>query len=270
MLLKTHRHGDAQELLKSALTAEPGNLEVRAAYTNVVLRSGNLKNANDFVFATLKDHAKHDLYALCAAANIHYTQARESRDQTPPGIQERKKGFQRAAEFYEKALSIDTRCAVAAQGLAIVTAEDALGTLGGALPPGPSPEDSARRVSNAREALDVLGKVRECIDDGSVYVNMGHCYYARDEFDRAIESVCDTAFFGIPKADDVWTQYEAASRRYYEGRNVPVLLCLCRSWYAKATKDQSFAAINTALQFAQQVGLRALSCFRSTDRYTGA
>jgi RNA polymerase-associated protein CTR9 len=51
----------------------------------------------------------------------------------------------------------------------------------------------------------------------------------------------------------MFPQYEAASRRYYEGRNVPVLLCLCRSWYAKATKDQSFTAINTALDFARQV-----------------
>jgi RNA polymerase-associated protein CTR9 len=191
MYMKSHRHGEAQELLKTALTAEPHNLELRASYTNAVLRSGNLKLAKAFVFATLQDHAKHDVYALCAAANIHYMQARESRDATPEGIRERKKGFQRAAEFYEKALALDARCAVAAQGLAIVTAEDALGSLGGALPPGPTPEDSANRVNNAREALDILGKVRECLDDGSVYVNMGHCYYARDEFDRAIESVSD-------------------------------------------------------------------------------
>jgi RNA polymerase-associated protein CTR9 len=29
------------------------------------------------------------------------------------------------------------------------------------------------------------------------------------------------------------------------------LTCLYRSWYAKATKDQSFSAITTALQYAQ-------------------
>ena len=29
-------------------------------------------------------------------------------------------------------------------------------------------------------------------------------------------------------------------------------MCLCRSWYSKATKDQSFAAMNTALSYAEQ------------------
>lgn len=48
-------------------------------------------------------------------------------------------------------------------------------------------------------------------------------------------------------------QYESASTRFYDGHNVPVLLCLCRSWYAKANKDQSFAAMNTSLKYAQTV-----------------
>jgi hypothetical protein len=64
-----------------------------------------------------------------------------------------------------------------------------LGTLSGALSPGPAPNEGHRRVMNARDALEVFAKVRESTSDGSVYVNMGHCYFARDEFDRAIESV---------------------------------------------------------------------------------
>lgn len=48
-------------------------------------------------------------------------------------------------------------------------------------------------------------------------------------------------------------QYETASRRFYGGRDVPVLLCLCRAWYAKANKDLSFSAMTTALQYAQKV-----------------
>jgi RNA polymerase-associated protein CTR9 len=46
-------------------------------------------------------------------------------------------------------------------------------------------------------------------------------------------------------------QYETASNRYYQGQNVPALLCLTRSWYAKANKDQSFSAITAALGFAR-------------------
>jgi hypothetical protein len=45
------------------------------------------------------------------------------------------------------------------------------------------------RVMNACDALEKFAKVRESTNDGSVYVNVGHCYFALDEFDRAIASV---------------------------------------------------------------------------------
>ena len=50
-------------------------------------------------------------------------------------------------------------------------------------------EEANKRLKNARDALEVFAKIRESLNDGGVYVNMGHCYYARDDFDRAIESV---------------------------------------------------------------------------------
>ncbi|KAK7006015.1 Tetratricopeptide repeat protein 1 [Favolaschia claudopus] len=232
--LTLNRHNEAHDLFKQALAAQGSNLNVRAYYTYFLIQSNLPKPAKDFVFATLKDNDKHDVYSLCAAGWIMYQQSRESRDTSTKGTEERRRGFQRSAEFYEKALQLDPMCAFAAQGLAIVTAEDALGSLSGGPMPGSGVDEVQKRLKNAREALDVFAKVRESINDGSVYFNMGHCYYARDEFDRAIES------------------YETASTRFYDGHNVPVLLCLCRSWYAKATKDQSFPAMSTALRYAQQ------------------
>lgn len=188
MLVDLNKHNDAHELLKQSLSSQGSNLNLRAFYTHFLIQSNLPNPARGFVFGTLKDHDKHDIYSLCAAGWIQYHQARESRDASPKGVEERRRGFQRSAEFYEKALLLDPTCAVAAQGLAIVTAEDALGTLGGSLGP-VGPDESAKRVKNAREALDVFAKVRESLDAGSVYSNMGHCYYASDEFDRAIESV---------------------------------------------------------------------------------
>lgn len=187
MLSNMSRHNEAHDLIKQALAAQNSNLNLRAFYTHFLIETNLPKVAKDFVFATLKDHDKHDVYSLCAAGWIMYQQARESRDSTPKGSEERRKNFRRSAEFYEKALTLDPLCAVAAQGLAIVTAEDALGTLSGGIQP--SGDEAQRRLTNARDALDVFAKVRESINDGSVYSNMGHCYYARDEFDRAIESV---------------------------------------------------------------------------------
>jgi len=188
MLANLNRSNEAHDLLKQSLASQNNNLNLRAFYTYFLIQSNLPKPAKDFVFATLKDHDKHDVYSLCAAGWIMYHQSRESRDMTTKGLEERRRGFQRSAEFYEKALHLDSLCAVAAQGLAIVTAEDALGSLCGGTPVSGAAE-ATKRLRNAREALDVFVKVRESINDGSVYLNMGHCYYACDEFDRAIESV---------------------------------------------------------------------------------
>ncbi|KAI0338297.1 TPR-like protein [Trametopsis cervina] len=232
MLADLNRSNDAHDLLKQALLAENGNLNLRAFYTHFLIQSNMAKPAKELVFATLKEHERHDLYSLCAAGWIQYHQARESRDSSPKGVEDRRQGFRRSAEFYDKALQLDPMCAVAAQGLAIVIAEDALGNLGGSIGP-ILPDEGTKRVKNARDALDIFAKVRESIDDGSVYANMGHCYYAVDEYDRAIES------------------YETASKKFYHNKNVAVLQCLCRSWVAKAVKDQSFASMKTALRYAQ-------------------
>lgn len=187
MLVNIGQPNEAHELLKQALATQNTNLNLRAFYTSFLLQH-NVKVAKDFVFATLKDHERHDVYSLCAAGWILYTQSRDNRDPNPKMIEERKRNFQRAVEAYHKALQLDPLCAVAAQGLAIAVAEDALGTLSG-VPPVSAADDAQRRLKNSREALDVFAKIRETLNDGSIYVNMGHCYYARDEFDRAIESV---------------------------------------------------------------------------------
>ncbi len=184
---------DAHEILKQALVSQGNNLNLRAYYTYFLLQSNLMRPAKDFVFATLKDHDKHDLYSLCSAGYIMYQQARESRDVSPEGLKTRRRTFERSVDLYEKALSLDPTCAIAAQGLAIATAEDALGSFG------MQSEDPHLRLSDAREALDIFAKVRETISDGSIYSNMGHCYYTRDEFDRAIESVRTFLFLPLSR-----------------------------------------------------------------------
>jgi RNA polymerase-associated protein CTR9 len=57
-------------------------------------------------------------------------------------------------------------------------------------------------------------------------------------------------------------QYETASRRFYNGKNIPVLLCLSRSWYGKANKDQKYNAMQTALKYAQSVRLFVFHFFK--------
>jgi len=188
MLISVGRVNEAHDILKASLSSHNSDLNLRATYTHFLIQANLPKVAKDFVYTTLRDD-KYDVYSLCASGWIMYTQSRDNKDGGSKAMDERRRGFLRATEFYEKALQLDPSCAFAAQGLAIAIAEDALGTLGGAMPRPGVLEDPSKRFQNCREALDIFGKVRESFNDGSVYANMGHCYYTRDEFDRAIESV---------------------------------------------------------------------------------
>jgi RNA polymerase-associated protein CTR9 len=188
------RWDEASNLIKQALTSNEKNSNIRALYIYYLTLphffNGNphsLKFAKVFTFNVLKEDP-HDVYALCAAGRLIYHDARENRDPSPAGAAQRMENFVKAANIYIKALSIDPQCAIAAQGLAIVIAEDVLGSWA----PGQAVDDGmhkARYAQNARQALDIFAKVRESLNDESVYINMGHCHFVREEHDKAIESV---------------------------------------------------------------------------------
>jgi len=176
----------ADQLLKEALTALPASAELRALYTFFLVETSQSRAARDFARATLKEHNKHDLYALCAVGMLQYLDARELKGHE----RDRNDKFARAAEFYDKALSLQPTCAFAAHGLAISIAENTIGT--GAEPVAgqtAGQADAAGKAKNSRDALTVLMKVKESVNDASVYINLGHVHFIRDEFDRAIESV---------------------------------------------------------------------------------
>ncbi|CAH7670136.1 pol II transcription elongation factor [Phakopsora pachyrhizi] len=238
MYLSERNFDKTNSLLKEALTSQTGNGELRALYTYFLIESNQLKQARDFAVATLKDHDKQDIYALCASGTLLYTQARENKQQGPEAAFDRASKFFRSTEFFEKALQLDPQCAFAAHGLAIALAEHALGPGGPAAynanPISSASESSVLRVKNLRDSITILNKVREALNDGSVYVNLGHCHYLRDEFERSIEN------------------YSTASRRFYRGKNAQVLLYLARAWYQKASKDKSFLSLRNALNCAQE------------------
>lgn len=144
------------------------------------------------------------MYALCASGALSYLEARENKHQGKDAQRDRVAKFTRAAEFFDKALQLYPQCAFAAQGLAIGLAESTLGNgpadagaAAAATTPGgtaaPLTEYQAR-LRNARDALNILTKVKESVNDASVYVNIAHCHFARDEYDRAIENVSRAIF----------------------------------------------------------------------------
>ncbi|GAA5974558.1 hypothetical protein JCM5350_001189 [Sporobolomyces pararoseus] len=230
--------------LKEALTSSPNNPELRSLYTYFLFSTFQLRLARDFSRQTLKEISRHDLYALCSSGIISYLEARENKGESKEALKERQIRFCRSAEFFDKALQLDPMCAVAAQGLAISLAEGNLGnptsTSGdpssstSSSSSSTSLQDSQTRQKNARDALLILTKVKESINESSVYVNLGHCHLSRDEFEKAAEN------------------YSVASKRYLEEKSSTVLWYISRSWYFKALKESSFTDLEKSIKIGQQ------------------
>ncbi|GAA5955404.1 hypothetical protein JCM3765_006767 [Sporobolomyces pararoseus] len=230
--------------IKEALTSSPNNPELRALYTYFLFSTFQLRLARDFSRQTLKEISRHDLYALCSSGIISYLEARENKLETREALKERQMRFCRSAEFFDKALQLDPMCAVAAQGLAISLAEGNLGntlldststtTTTSSSSSSSALQDSQIRQRNARDALLILTKVKESINESSVYVNLGHCHLARDEFEKAAEN------------------YLTASKKYLQSKSSTVLWYISRAWYFKALKESSFKDLEKSIEFGQQ------------------
>lgn len=164
--------------------ADESNVAVRSVYTKFLISIGSYKEAHHFATQTLK--FGQDVYTFTALGWLHFTLGREAKSSAE--LADRPKQFLRSAEAYERALSIDPTNAVAAQGLAIALAEDTL-TPKALQPPQGSAEEAKLRARLAGQALTVFGRIKDSLPEGAVNVNIGHCYFLRNEEERAIEAV---------------------------------------------------------------------------------
>ena len=153
-----------------------GNLDVRAFYgwyLNKAKRE-TLNIAEDqeqrHYKHTLQSYDKHDLYSLTGMGNIYLSIARELPRESDPtrDKEKRSKMYEKAIEFFDKALQLDPKNAYAAQGVGIALVEDKKAH-------GP--------------AVQIFSKVRESMKDRSVYINLGHVYFDLKQYSRAIENV---------------------------------------------------------------------------------
>ncbi|SCV70711.1 BQ2448_3473 [Microbotryum intermedium] len=219
----------ANQYLKEMLTTNSAALEVRALQSYYLYTAGLYRNLKDFARATLELDQK-DAYALTTRGMVAFHEARENRDPSKEGSKMRQQLFVRSAQYFERALQQHKHCAIAAQGIAILIAENVLGS-GIETPLTAEPNSAMLAMNrNTRDALTILNKVKESVNDASVYVNIGHCHFHREEYERAIES------------------YETASKRYHKDQDATILQYLARAWYHKGVKDQSFNDIHQALE----------------------
>lgn len=205
------------------------DLEVRALYgwflgkVNSKKRPANMAEDPEqrHYKHTLQNYDKHDRYALVGMGNLHLMSAREMRRETEQEKQKRSAAYNRAVEFFDKALQLDPKNAYAAQGIAIALVED---------------------KKDYKNALQVFIKVRETIQDPNVYVNLGHIYAELRQFTKALEC------------------YEIALSREGKTKDAGILSCLGRTWLNKGRAERSLDAYKTALEYAEKVCQHRPSC----------
>lgn len=153
---------------------------LRAQITHHLISQEKWKDASDFASQTRRAN-QDDVHALCALGAYHYHCARESKGTEA----ERARDFIRSAEAYNRALEVDPKCAVAAQGLAIAIAEEHLTSRKGAA----NGASDGVKTKSLDMALGIFNRIRDCLPDRSVLINIGHCYFFKGDEEQAIEAV---------------------------------------------------------------------------------
>jgi len=194
------------------------NLEVRALFgwylSKSKKRATNLAEDHEqrHYKHTLQYYDKHDRYSLTGMGNVHLVTARDMRRDTDQEKEKRRKMYERAVEFFDKALQLDPRNAYAAQGIAIALVDD--------------------RKDHAT-AVHIFSRIRDTLKDASVYLNLGHVYAELRQYSRSIE------------------HYEAALSKD-RARDAQILACLGRVWLLRGKQETNLSAMKTALDYAQR------------------
>ncbi|KAM7201011.1 hypothetical protein V8F20_005020 [Naviculisporaceae sp. PSN 640] len=198
----------------------PADLEVRALYGWFLGKSSKKRPQNmaddpehRHYKHTLQNYDKHDRYALVGMGNMHLMSAREMRRETDSDRQKRSAVYNRAVEFFDKALQLDPKNAFAAQGIAIALVEDR---------------------KDYKNAMQIFIKVRETLRDAALYINLGHIYVELKQWSKAIES------------------YETALSKDGKANDPGILSCLGRTWLYRGRADRNLEAYKNALDYAKK------------------
>ncbi|KAK6522435.1 hypothetical protein TWF281_002996 [Arthrobotrys megalospora] len=206
--------------LEELMKTEDHNLEVCALYGYYLSRrpkKSPLNIAEDkeqrHYKRTLTTHDKHDRYSLTGMGNLHLMTAREMRRDNDQDKEKKRKMYERAVEFFDKALVLDPKNAYAAQGVAIAMIED---------------------KKDYSTGVGIFEKVKGTLKEASVHINLGHSFVEIKQFTRAIEN------------------YEIAINQYRADRDPWTITSLARAWYLKGKSEKSLAQLNTALEHSKK------------------
>lgn len=199
---------------------ESGNIDVRALmgwyYHSSKKKTNNVAEDAEYrqYRHTLQNHDKHDVYSLTGMGNVHLTIAREMPRNNDAEKEKRAKMYSKAYEFFDKVLQLDPKNAYAAQGIAIMLCDD---------------------KKNFSEALQILARVKDTVQDVSVLTNLGHVYTELRQYPKAIEN-----YRRALQIDD--------ARHPGHPSNPQLLACLSRAQLLKAKAERSIIEHNESLQ----------------------
>lgn len=166
---------DGIKRVQKLMATDGANLEVRALYGWYLSRQKKKFPINVAEDQEMRHHKhsllhydKHDRYALTAMGNLYLIAAREMKRDSESDREKRRKMYEKAVEFFDKALLLDGKNAYAAQGVAIALVED------------------RRQYS---QAVGIFTKLRETVKEGAVFLNLGHCLAGLEQWSRSIEAV---------------------------------------------------------------------------------
>lgn len=207
---------NVRDEVQKFLEEESDDLEVRSFYgwylKNFGSKQGIPKDkARDMESLhhreTLTRYTSHDCYAIISMANIYCVLAREVKEQV-----KKDQYYLRAGQLYQKALNLDSKNAYAAQGIAIILAE--------------------RKQTGF--ALEIFRKIRDSLNDITVYLNMGHCLLGVKQFAKAIES------------------YQLALTRFTDGKDARLLNYFARAWLLRGMSEKNLECYRTAFKYVNQ------------------
>lgn len=216
----TSSKSDIADELKSLLDANASDMEIRSFYGWYIKTFGKkigLKSDADSTHQkeTLVNHDSHDSYALISLANIYCVMAKDLKGAKDD--EKRRKYFVRAIELYTKVLSIDPKNVFAAQGLGIVYIEN----------------------KEQAKGLDILRKIRDSLNDISVFLNLGHVLTDLKQYSKAIES------------------YEIALMRFTDNQDFKIIGFLGRALYLRGIAEKSLPFLKKALQYSEEALAKA-------------
>jgi RNA polymerase-associated protein CTR9 len=204
--------------MRDLFERDSANMDVRALHQWFLNRNKKrTRNTNEdpeqiLGKRTLVNYDKYDQYVLTSMGNIWLSTAREMRREEEK--EARRKGYERALEFFNVALQHDPQNAYAAQGIAIAIAEE---------------------KKELGIAVQIFSNVRETMKDATVFMNLGHAFTDLKQYSRAIEN------------------YEVALAKKDRVSELSVLTALGRAWYSKGRVEKSLPAFKSSLDYSKRV-----------------